>query len=235
MKLSLDQIEQLHSHINAKHIPYTEVRDEVLDHYQTALEIEEEKSIEEVLTELDETFTWNYRKELCENYLKVLKKEYPELLRNKFLEMFSWNRLPSTFMILALSFTIPYLLPNPRVLVHLITAFVIIIQTMESSILKFSYSKSKINYQFKTIDDEPTLARIRSRSLRGWGIFPLITYILLIIPLFVIYPRDLNDNFVMFLFSPPYLFSICTLTALMILFHIASFEVSRDRMKPYVR
>ena len=88
MKLNKDQIEQLHYHINGKLTPYIEVRDEVLDHYQTALELEEEKTMEEVLKELDQTFTIDYCKKIAKNYIHELKSEYPFLLKNKIIFIF---------------------------------------------------------------------------------------------------------------------------------------------------
>lgn len=97
MKLTDDQIKQLHYHVNDKRIPYIEVRDEVLDHYQTALEHEDEKTMEDALEVLDQTFTIGYCKEIAKNYLQELKSEYPILLKRKVIQMFSLKRIPISF------------------------------------------------------------------------------------------------------------------------------------------
>ncbi|AFL82755.1 hypothetical protein Belba_0084 [Belliella baltica DSM 15883] len=236
MKLRENDITKLHHHINAKLIPYIEVRDEVLDHYQTALEHEDEKTMEEVLKDLDQTFTIGYCKEIAKNYIHELRSEYPSLLKNKIFQMFSLKRIPFTFLILIAGISIPQLFPQPGKLVHLLNAFFLSLMSFESFMIQFSYPKRPIKHQYrKHIDDKPTFARIQSRSLKGWGIFPALTYILLLFPLLVFYLGDFTGSEIGFLFTPPYIYGICILTALMILFQIASFEVSRDRIKPIIR
>lgn len=89
MKLSEKDIETLHYHINGKHIPYIEVRDEVLDHYLSALEQEEERSMAEVLAELDQTFTIGYCRQTAREYLQNLKAEYPMQFKKELLALFS--------------------------------------------------------------------------------------------------------------------------------------------------
>jgi len=234
MKLSLDQIEQLHYHINDKQIPYIEVRDEVLDHYQTALELEQERPMEEVLAGLDKTFTITYCKEVADNYIKELRSEYPSLIRRKFLEMFEWRRLPLTLIIFSLGLSIPYLFPDPKILVHLTNAFILIMMSIESLMIEYAYPKKSIKHHYREVDNKPRLARLQSRSLRGWGIFPAVTAIFLMIPLFVIYLGNLEEGFAAYLFNPPYIYIICFLTGMMVLFQVANFEVSRERMKPFI-
>jgi len=236
MKLNKDQIEQLHYHINGKLTPYIEVRDEVLDHYQTALELEEEKTMEEVLKELDQTFTIDYCKKIAKNYIHELKSEYPFLLKNKILRMFSLKRIPFTILILIIGASIPKVFPEPKILVHLLNAFFLGLMSIEMFMIQHFYPKRTIKHYYrKHVDDKPTLARMQSRSLKGWGIFPALTYILLLFPLLVLYLGDFTNSEIGFLFTPPYIYGICILTALMILFQIASFEVSRDRIKPIIQ
>ncbi|MGY6559426.1 MAG: hypothetical protein ACXIT9_09095 [Nitritalea sp.] len=80
MKLTEKNIETLHYHINAKQIPYIEVRDEVLDHYLSALEQEEERSMEEVLAELDQTFNWSTIRQMEKHQLGLAAKKLNHLL-----------------------------------------------------------------------------------------------------------------------------------------------------------
>ncbi|MCH6199360.1 hypothetical protein MMU07_07215 [Aquiflexum sp. LQ15W] len=235
MKLNEQQIKELHYRINAKQIPFTEVRDEVLDHYQTALEMEQERPMEEVLAELDKTFTISYCKEVADNYIKGLRSEYPSLIRRKFLEMFEWRRLPLTLIIFSLGLSIPYLFPDPKKLVHLVNAFILIMMSIESLMIEYAYPKKSIKHHYRIVDDKPRLARLQSRPLRGWGIFPAVTAIFLMVPLFVIYLGNLEEGFAAYLFTPPYIYSICFLTGVMVLFQIANFKVSQDRMKPFIR
>jgi hypothetical protein len=113
MKLTDDQIKQLHYHINDKRIPYIEVRDEVLDHYQTALEHEDEKTMEDALEVLDQTFTIGYCKEIAKNYIQELRSEYPTLLKKKVIQMFSLKRIPISFLILIAGLSIPTFYSEP--------------------------------------------------------------------------------------------------------------------------
>jgi hypothetical protein len=229
MKLTDDQIKQLHYHINDKRIPYIEVRDEVLDHYQTALEHEEEKTMEDALEVLDQTFTVEYCKEIAKNYIQELRSEYPILLKKKVIQMFGWKRIPITFLILITGLSIPQLLPHPGKLFHLLNAFSLSLNAIESLMITFSYPKRPNKHQYrKNIDDKPTFARHQSRSIKGWGIFPGLTFILLVFSLNIFVGPVI-------LLTPPYIYGICVLTALMTLFQIASFEVSRDRIKPIIR
>lgn len=236
MELSKDQIEQLHYHINAKMIPFIEVRDEVLDHYQTTLEHADEKTMEEVLKDLDQTFTIGYCKEIAKNYIQELRSEYPSLLKNKIFQMFSLKRIPFTILILIIGASIPKVFPEPKILVHLLNVFILSLMSIEMFMIQHFYPKRTIKHYYrKHVDEKPTLARMQSRSLKGWGIFPFISYFSLLIPLLIIYLGDLTNSEIGFLFTPPYIYGICILTALMILFQIASFDVSRDRIKPIIR
>lgn len=236
MKLTDDQIKQLHYHVNDKRIPYIEVRDEVLDHYQTALEHEDEKTMEDALEVLDQTFTVEYCKEIAKNYIQELRSEYPTLLKRKVIQMFSLKRIPFSFLILTAGLSISQLFPQPGILVHLLNAFILSLITIESFMIQFYYPKRPIKHQYREyIDDKPTFARYLSRSIKGWGIFPPLTHILLFFPLFILYLGNFTGSEIGFLFTPPYIYGICFLTALMTLFLIASFEVSRDRIKPKIR
>jgi hypothetical protein len=236
MKLTDDQIKQLHYHINDKRIPYIEVRDEVLDHYQTALEHEEEKTMEDALEVLDQTFTVEYCKEIAKNYIQELRSEYPILLKKKVIQMFGWKRIPITFLILIAGLSIPQLFPQPGKLVHLLNAFSLSLNAIESLMITFYYPKRPIKHQYrKHIDDKPTFARHQSRSLKGWGIFPGLILILLIFSFLLVEVTGSTNSEIEILFTPPYIYGICVLTALMTLFQIASFEVSRDRIKPIIR
>ena len=229
MKLTDDQIKQLHYHINDKRIPYIEVRDEVLDHYQTALEHEEEKTMEDALEVLDQTFTVEYCKEIAKNYIQELRSEYPILLKKKVIQMFGWKRIPITFLILIAGLSIPTFYSEPWRLSSMMNSIFLFLLLIESLMITFYYPKRPIKHQYrKHIDDKPTFARHQSRSLKGWGIFPGLTFILLVFSL------NIFDGPVILL-TPPYIYGICVLTALMTLFQIASFEVSRDRIKPIIR
>lgn len=232
MKLTEKDIETLHYHINAKQIPYIEVRDEVLDHYQTALEKEEERSLEEVLAELDQTFTNSYCKEISDSYINQLRDEYPDLLKKKLQEMFGWKRLSITLFIVGIGLSLPYFFSNAKSLVHILNAFVLGLMAIETYMLQYSYPKRKTKHHYRLVDDKPTLARIQSRSLKGLGFLPVTIYILLFFPLLFIYLGDIEGTGNSFLFNPPYIYSICLLTGLLVLFQLANFEVSRDRFKP---
>jgi hypothetical protein len=236
MKLSENQIKQLHYHINGKQIPYIEVRDEVLDHYQTALEHEDEKTMEDALEVLDQTFTVEYCKEIAKNYLHELKSEYPILLKKKVIQMFGWKRIPITFLILIAGLSIPTFYSEPWRLFSMMNSIFLFFILIESLMITFSYPKRPIKHQYrKHIDDKPSFARHQSRSLKGWGIFPGLTFILLIFSFFLVEVTGSTNSEIEILFTPPYIYGICLLTALMTLFQIASFEVSRDRIKPIIR
>lgn len=235
MKLTAKDIETLHYHINAKHIPYIEVRDEVLDHYQTALEKEEKRSFEEVLAELDRTFTNSYCKEIADSYINQLRDEYPDLLKKKLIEMFVWRRLPITLFIVGIGLSLPYFFSNAGALVHILNAFVLGLMAIETYMLQYSYPKRKTKHHYRLVDDKPTLARLQSRSLKGLGFLPVTIYLLLFFPLLFIYLGDIEGTRNSFLFNPPYIYSICLLTGLLVLIQIASFEVSKDRIKPRLR
>jgi hypothetical protein len=187
------------------------------------------------LAELDKTFTISYCKEVAENNIRELRSEYPILIKKKIFEMCGWKRLPLTLIIFSLGLSIPYLFPEPKKLVHLLNAFILILFSIEGLMIEYAYPKKSIKHHYRPIDDKPTLARMQSKSLRGWGILPPISYLLLIVPLFVIYLGDLEEGFATYLFTPPYIYSICFLTGVMVLFQIANFEVSRDRLKPKIR
>ncbi|WP_304517829.1 hypothetical protein [Cecembia rubra] len=235
MKLTEKDIETLHYHINAKQIPYIEVRDEVLDHYQTALELEQERSMEEVLAELDQTFTISYCKEIADSYINQLRSEYPNLLKRKLIEMFGWKRLPITLFIIGIGLSLPYFFTNAGALVHILNAFVLGLNAIETYMLQYSYPKRKTKHHYRLVDDKPILARIQSRSLKGLGFLPVTIYLLLSIPLLFIYLGNAEEPRDSFLFNPPYIYSICLLTGLLVLFHIASFAVSLDHIKPKLR
>lgn len=236
MKLTDDQIKQLHYHVNDKRIPYIEVRDEVLEHYQTALEHEDEKTMEDALEVLDQTFTIGYCQEIAKNYLHELKSEYPILLKKKVIQVFSLKRIPFSFLILTAGLSIPQLFPQPGILVHLLNAFILSLALIESFMIQFYYPKRPIKHQYREyIDDKPTFARYLSRSIKGWGIFPGLIFILLIFSFFLVKATGSTNSEIKNLFTPPYIYGICFLTALMTLFLIASFEVSRDRIKPKIR
>jgi hypothetical protein len=149
--------------------------------------------------------------------------------------MFAWKRLPVTLFILVAGLSVPYFFPNPKSLVHLLNVFFLSLMSLESFMIQKSYPKNTKKHCYRPIDDKPTLARSQARSLRGWGVFPAISYLILMVPLLVIYLGDLEGSTLGFLFSPPYIYSICLLSGLTILFQFANFEVSRDRNKPVIR
>lgn len=109
MKLSEKDIEKLHHHINAKHIEYVEIRDEVLDHYQTALELEQERSMEEVLAELDQTFSWPTIRQMEKNQLKLAAVNLNKLLLTKIsLQIFNKLTMGILALLLALNYSLYY-------------------------------------------------------------------------------------------------------------------------------
>ncbi|PRY88186.1 hypothetical protein [Mongoliibacter ruber] len=105
MRLSEKDIEKLHYHINAKQIPYIEVRDEVLDHYQTALELEQKRSMEEVLNELDQTFCWSTIRQMEKQQVTLATRDLDKLLLTK-ISLQNFNKL--TIGILALLLALNY-------------------------------------------------------------------------------------------------------------------------------
>ena len=105
MKLTAKYIETLHYHINAKQIPYIEVRDEVLDHYQTALELEQKRSMEEVLNELDQTFCWSTIRQMEKQQVTLATRDLDKLLLTK-ISLQNFNKL--TIGILALLLALNY-------------------------------------------------------------------------------------------------------------------------------
>lgn len=232
MNLGEKDIEKLHYHINSKHIQYIEVRDEILDHYQTALQKEDKRSMEEVLASLDQTFTNSYCKEISESYINQLRDEYPKLFKKKLAEMFGWGRLPVTVFIVFIGLSLPYFFSNARGLVHILNSFVLAMFAIETLMHQISYSKRKIKHHYRPVDDKQTLARIQSRSLKGLGFLPAAIYLLLLFPLLFIYLGDIEGTGNSFLLNPPYIYTICLLTGLLVLFQLASFEVSKDRVNP---
>jgi hypothetical protein len=185
--------------------------------------------MEDALEVLDQTFTIGYCKEIAKNYIQELRSEYPILLKKKVIQMFGWKRIPITFLILIAGLSIPTFYSEPWRLSSMMISIFQFFLLIESLMITFYYPKRPIKHQYrKHIDDKPTFARHQSRSLKGWGIFPGLTSILLVFSLNIFVGPVI-------LLTLPYIYGICFLTALTTLFQIASFEVSRDRIKPIIR
>ena len=187
MNLTNDQIKQLHYHINAKQIPYTEVRDEVLDHYQTALEAEKEKSMDEVLKSLDQTFTVGYCRHASDNYLNNLKSEYPKQFKNEFFALFQKEKVWIPIVLLAIVISLPSWVRNANMLFHLVNLSLLTGLMLENWIISRSYPNKKIKHHYRSIDDKPTFAQLRAVAPKGFGILHVAVMLLIFLPIGALY------------------------------------------------
>jgi hypothetical protein len=233
--LNQDEIEKLHYHINDKGISFIEVRDEVLDHYQTALENENHRSMEEVLKSLDQIFTPSYCKNIAKQYQKDLKNEYPDLLKEKLKQYFSWRRLPLTVLILSLGACLPMILKNESGIIHLVNAVNLLFLSIESFLIQRGYPRKNVKHHYRLIDKKPVLARIQSKSLKGWGSLNLIV-IILILPLLVFHLNNFfsTDDGYRYVFPYPLLHIICFMTSFLVFIHFINLEISKNRFNPKI-
>lgn len=207
MKLTEKDIETLHYHINAKLIPYTEVRDEVLDHYQTALEQEEERSMKEVLAELDQTFTVGYCKQLADNYLNELHSAYPEVFKNKLTNLLIGRNWWIAILLLVFSFSLPFWVENARNLQSFITIFILISTGLGSWTIERAYPKRKVKHHYRLIDYKPILAMIHVGRPRGIALIVALALLLVALPILILSTLEfLTEHSIVFLFQAPYVY-----------------------------
>lgn len=235
MKLKEDQIKQLHYHINGKLIPYTEIRDEILDHYQTALEMEEEKSMEDVLKSLDQTFTLDYCHEASENYLKSLKSEYPVQFKNKFFELFQKEKVWIPILLLAFVISLPSWIRDINMLFHLVNFILLTGLTLENWIITKSYPNKKIKHHYRLVDDKPSFAMLRAAAPKDFAVLHVLVMLLIFLPIGAQYlfevVEDGNSNF---FFQPPYLYGVTVCLWLFFLMTIARYHARKAMAKPRI-
>jgi len=86
-EISQIQLSEFVNHLSAKKFSYQEVFDELLDHYASAYE-QSEKSVKEIIQELDQDFTQSKIEKIESRYLEDLKvklrKSYFHLLAKRF-------------------------------------------------------------------------------------------------------------------------------------------------------
>jgi hypothetical protein len=235
MKLTEDQIKQLHYHINAKQIPYTEVRDEVLDHYQTALEAEKEKTMEEVFKSLDQTFTLGYCNQASENYLNSLKSEYPKQFKKNFFNLFQKEKVWVPILLLAFVLSLPSWIQNANMLFHLVNLSLLTGLMLENWIISRSYPNKKIKHHYRSIDDKPTFAQLRAAAPKGFGILHVAVMLLIFLPIGALYIIEaVEDSTSYFFFQPPFLYATTVCLWLFFLMTIARYQARKAMVKPKV-
>lgn len=233
MKLSEKDIKTLHYHINAKLIPYIEVRDEILDHYQSTLEVEEEKSMDEVLKSLDQTFTVGYCRQASENYLNTLKSEYPKQFKNEFFALFQKEKVWIPIVLMAIVLSLPSWVRNANMLFHLVNFSLLTGLMLENWIISRSYPNKKIKHHYRLVDDKPTFAQLRAAAPKGFGILHVAVILLIFLPIGALYifevVEDSNSNF---FFQPPYLYVTTVCLWLFFLMTIARYQARKTMVKP---
>lgn len=226
MKLSEKDIEILHYHINGKHIQYIEVRDEILDHYQTALEQEEERSFEDVLAELDKTFTIGYSRQTARNYLQNLKAEYPIRFKEDLFALFTTKKIWLTLVLLGFVISIPYWIPRSGTLVHLLNLIMLFSISFENLIITKNYPNNKRKHHYRDIDDKPVFAITKSDSPKGVAILHVVCFVVIMIPLFLF-----SENI---LYKPPYLYATIVGIWLFLMMTIIRFRTKTKLSKPQI-
>lgn len=186
MKLTDAQIRHLHYHINDKQIPYTEVRDEVLDHYQTALESSENVNLEEVYSSLDQIFTKAYCKEISESYLKNLQQDFPKYFKSNLLSMFEFRNIWIPSLLLVLTLLMMRWIDSPWLVLSFCNVF------LHVGLMRENFYFSRISrirnqhYQYRMIDEIPILAKQKACVSKGITTFYFVIIFLLFIPLIVL-------------------------------------------------
>jgi hypothetical protein len=234
MKLTAKDIETLHYHINAKQIPYIEVRDEVLDHYQTALELEQERPMKEVLAELDQTFTVGYCKQLADNHLNELHSAYPEAFKKKLRDILIGRNWWIAILLLVFSFSLPFWVGNARNLQFFITMFLLVSIGLGSWSIEKAYSKRKIKHQYRLIDDKPILAMIHVGKPRGIALIVALMLLLVALPILILSTLEFfTEHSIVFLFQAPYVYFTIGLIWLFFIAIIARTQAIISMSKAY--
>jgi hypothetical protein len=207
MKLSNAQIKDLHYHINGKQIPYIEVRDEILDHYQTALEMEKSGDMDCLLEELDTIFTYEYCQKISKNYLESLKTQYPKLYKQQLIELFSTRQIWIPLTALAFTLSLPLWIQNGHMLMHFLNMIVLGNLALENWKVTRKYTKGKQKHQYRSFDDKPTFALHQAGVLKGYAVLPGIFAVLVMIPVILIGLSEFAvDDEPRFFFQLPYLY-----------------------------
>lgn len=236
MKLTAKDIETLHYHINAKHIEYVEIRDEVLDHYQTALESEEAKSMEDVLRSLDQTFTIGYCRKAGRDYLSNLKKEYTLRFKQELIALFTTRKIWITLLILGIVISFPSWIPKSGALVHLLNLIVISTMSIENWMIGRNYPNKKHKHHYRSKDDKPIFAHTKADTPKGYAILHVIILALVMFPLLFtsgIYTDEAMSQPV--IFEPPYLYATIIGVWLLLLLTIVRYRVKTTLSKPRFR
>jgi hypothetical protein len=235
MNLNEDQIKQLHFHINAKQIPYTEVRDEVLDHYQTALENEKGRPMKEVLAELDETFTLQYCREVAESYLDSLKAEYPKMFKEKLFELFRLEKIWIPIILFAFVISLPNWVKNGGVLMHLVNLIMLSGLVLEGLVIDRSYPKGKIKHHYRAIDDKTILAQKKAAVPKGFAALHVLILIIVFVPVLVVHLLELGEAVrPTFFFEPPYVYGTIIGLWLFFLMTLARFNAQKAMVRPQI-
>jgi len=235
MKLSIDQIKQLHYHINAKQIPYTEVRDEVLDHYQTALENESERPMQEVLTELDETFSLQYCREVAESYMDSLKAEYPKMFKEKLFDLFRLEKIWIPIILFAFVISLPNWVKNGGALMHLVNLIMLTGLVLEGLVIDQSYPKRKIKHHYRAIDDKTILAQKKAAVPKGFAMLHILILIIVFVPVLVVHLLELGEAVrPSFFFEPPYIYGTVIGLWVFFLMTLARFNAQKAMVKPQI-
>lgn len=235
MKLNEDQIKQLHYHINGKRIPYTKVRDEVLDHYQTALENELERPMKEVLAELDKTFTLQYCREVAESYLDSLKAEYPKMFKEKLFDLFSIEKIWIPIILFAFVISLPNWVKNAGVLMHLINLIMLTGLVLEGLVIDRSYPKRKIKHHYRAVDDKTILAQKKAAVPKGFAGLHVLVMVIVLLPVLFIYILGFGEaENPTFFFEPPYVYGTVIGLWLFFLMTLARYNAQKAVVKPQI-
>lgn len=226
MRLSEKDIENLHYHINGKHIQYIEVRDEILDHYLTALEMEEKRSFEEVLAELDQTFSIGYCRQTARNYLQNLKAEYAVRFKKELFAFFTTKKIWLSLVVLGLVISIPNWFPQSGKLIHILNSILLISISFENWIITKTYPNKDRKHHYRRIDKKPILAITKADSPKGFAILQMICFVTIMIPLFL-FSEEI-------LYKPPYFYATTIGIWLFLLMTIVRYRTKTNLSKPQI-
>ena len=169
-KLSEEEITSIHSRLKSLHIRYTEVYEEIFDHYCTTLENASEVEFNYIFAQLNETFAWSVVKRMDKNLRKASSHQVNKIQLDS-LKVWKLNTISLSILLIAIacSLSISYYLGSSALI-----CFVGIIGLVGLTIFFLKY-RSTINFSFNIWKQAPInsfSSVIYGRFCLFIGVFP---------------------------------------------------------------
>lgn len=149
-KLTEQEIEKIHTRLKSLYIKYTEVYDEIFDHYSSTLENSHEHQSADILTKLNQTFEWSVVKKMEKTRRKASNQQLTKLQLEslKLWKLKAFNLLILVFTLTSALFISYWFGTYAFISCVGIVGFV-------AGIIMFSKHRTALNFSFNPFKEKP--------------------------------------------------------------------------------